>query len=99
MDISLPSISNAISAGLNFNHRDSMSSDEDGLREVQPEELEDLDMQDLNPMGPQDASDPALAANQQNPHFNATWDRDQSGIAKKLGVYALQPQQAAFIFP
>lgn len=70
--------------------RDSSSSDEDGLREVLPEELEDLELGNVGhnePQVPLDLPADGAAANEVNPHFNANWEPEHSGIAKKLGMY------------
>ena len=70
--------------------QDSFSSDEDGLREVLPEELEDLELGNASQHEPQvalDLPDDGAAANEANPHFNANWEPEHSGIAKKIGMY------------
>lgn len=87
MATALPALSSSSSSASSFARRDSFSSDEDGLREVQPEELQDLEEDGLPQLDAIDAAPPVLPANQLNPRFNAAWDRDQSGIAKKLGMY------------
>lgn len=87
MASALPALSSSPSAASSLASRDSISSDEDGLREVLAEELQDLEEGGLPQLDANDAEALALAANQQNPRFNAAWDRDQSGIAKKLGMY------------
>lgn len=67
--------------------RDSSSSDEDGLREVRLDELEDLDLPPIElPPALQPPQEP-LAANQLNPHFNGNWEPEQSTLAKRIGTY------------
>lgn len=96
MDYALPVASSSFSGGAPSNRRDSSSSDEDGLREVSPEELEALEMEDLSQLDPAAPNAaPVAPANPQNPHFNGTWDRDQSGIAKKLGLCVTEPRKVA----
>lgn len=93
MDFATASSSAGIPESEGHNRRDSFSSDEDGLREVLPEELEGMEMQNMDHLElpvPLEAGDGPLAANAQNPHFNNTWDREQSGVAKKLGMYVPQ---------
>jgi len=82
-----------------LDRRNSSSSDEDGLREVLPEELEDLEMGHVDQLEPQvvlDLGEDAVAANQVNPQFNANWEPEQSSIAKKLGMYV---EETAFFSP
>ena len=71
-----------------FVRHDSSSSDEDGLREALPEELEDLELnaQD-NDQVVLELPAGTLAANEANPHFTGNWEHEQSGIAKKIGMY------------
>ena len=67
--------------------RDSSSSDEDGLREVLPEELEDLEVGGADIPVPLEIPGEQLAANQLNPRFNGNWEPDQSTLVKRIGLY------------
>lgn len=93
MDLASSSHPTAESSQSPFYHRNSSSSDEDGLREVREDELEDLEMGNIQLDDNNVALEPEnapVAANHLNPRFNGNWEGEQSGLAKLIGLYVLK---------
>lgn len=89
MDLASSSHPTAESSQSPFYHRNSSSSDEDGLREVREDELEDLEMGNIQLDDNNVALEPEnapVAANHLNPRFNGNWEGEQSGLAKLIGL-------------
>lgn len=76
-----------------FQRRDSSSSDEDGLREVRAEELEDMEMGNFGQHEEAvalDIDNAPIAPNEANPRLNGNWESEQSALAKLIGMCVLE---------